>query len=388
MSDQKLMVKPNTLRILHVLTDLSADQGYGGPSSNCVGHCLHFAGHQSSPITLFSTYVGESIDTTKKSNSALTFVLVKAYRLSKRKHKFVFQISFKSALRLAIEISKAETIHVHFGREMIPSLACLFASLLRKNLFIQTHGMVVDSDKFTHKLWDLMFTRIIFKTVRGIFYLTKSEKQSLLSLNAKPKSLIYLPNGITSFPLSQVRKAPIEPEVIFMARISERKRPIMFAEIAKTLQLTIPACKISMYGASERDELEKLKSYLKEKNVSYWYKGSVSNEVALKIIENASLLVLPSRNEPFPISVLESLVRGIPCLISEDCGLADIISKFDSDFVSYGHIGNWSQKAMSLINRYSDYDQRLALAKFANDTFNYDAISDVCIRAYSRKSSN
>ena len=154
------------MRLIQIVTDVSSDSGYGGPTANCLGQCYEFAKFlrnegNPSKVRIFSTYLDSTRDLSKYSTDNLTITAVPARRFSS-KYKFSFQMSLKASMRILIEIAKSNVVHIHFAREFIPTYAALIAILLRKPLYLQTHGMLTSSSGKRIKLWDSLFTNFIF----------------------------------------------------------------------------------------------------------------------------------------------------------------------------------------------------------------------------------
>jgi glycosyltransferase involved in cell wall biosynthesis len=55
--------------------------------------------------------------------------------------------------------------------------------------------------------------------------------------------------------------------------------------------------------------------------------GWIGSEQIQELLANSRLLILPSENENFAIVVAEALSAGIPCVVSKNVGLAEIIQK-------------------------------------------------------------
>lgn len=51
------------------------------------------------------------------------------------------------------------------------------------------------------------------------------------------------------------------------------------------------------------------------------------------ILEDTSLYVHPGRGETFGVSVLESMLSGVPCIVSSETGSKEVVSKVDRNFV-------------------------------------------------------
>jgi glycosyltransferase involved in cell wall biosynthesis len=74
------------------------------------------------------------------------------------------------------------------------------------------------------------------------------------------------------------------------------------------------------YGNPDKKVLAKLKNI--EKIASY--KGFVKGEEKKYAFENADIIILPSRSEGMPMTLLESLSYGKPCIVTEMTNMADL----------------------------------------------------------------
>jgi glycosyltransferase involved in cell wall biosynthesis len=112
------------------------------------------------------------------------------------------------------------------------------------------------------------------------------------------------------------------------------------------------------------------------------YLGSRNHQEALETLSFASLLILPSLNEPFPISIIESLCLGTPVVVMEDCGLVSILREIDPDFISSFSVEEIVEKGSKLLLRYGDYDNRIELSKRALAKFGMQEILSLLSKTY------
>jgi glycosyltransferase involved in cell wall biosynthesis len=56
------------------------------------------------------------------------------------------------------------------------------------------------------------------------------------------------------------------------------------------------------------------------------WEGAVDPSMILDRMREASLLVLPSIHEPYPMSVIEAMSLARPVVVTNTCGLADVIA--------------------------------------------------------------
>lgn len=62
------------------------------------------------------------------------------------------------------------------------------------------------------------------------------------------------------------------------------------------------------------------------KPMAEWY-GFVSGEDKSKAYNNAHVFILPSRSEGMPVSILEALSFGAPCIVTPETNMANVISE-------------------------------------------------------------
>jgi glycosyltransferase involved in cell wall biosynthesis len=61
--------------------------------------------------------------------------------------------------------------------------------------------------------------------------------------------------------------------------------------------------------------------------------GETSHPESLDLIRRSDVIVCPSRDDPFPVVVVEALCLGKPCIVSTHTGFADLITHGDNGFV-------------------------------------------------------
>ena len=124
-------------------------------------------------------------------------------------------------------------------------------------------------------------------------------------------------------------------EIAFVGRLDPDHKglDLLFRALANPFWQHLPL-RLNLYGeGASRLQLEKLAIYL---NISHLvaFRGSESN-VSL-VWETNQLLVMPSRHEGMPLAVLEALMSGRPCLVTDVSGNAEYIDAGVNGFVATG----------------------------------------------------
>ncbi|MDT5009079.1 MAG: hypothetical protein QOH57_696 [Mycobacterium sp.] len=218
-----------------------------------------------------------------------------------------------------------DVLHVHLGRDLVSMPAALLALFLRKRLVVQTHGMIVRSRHLIAPILDRLLTRPILRRADVVLYLTDKERDDLLEVEPAI-SAQALPNGVPpSPPLAMAHQGDVE--VLYLARLHERKRPALFVETARELLAEGVGARFTLIGP-DGGEGEKVREAIDKDNdaaKSIMWEGSLPPEETADRMAQASIYVLPSVDEPFSMSVLEAMAVGLPVVITESCGLADTV---------------------------------------------------------------
>lgn len=232
---------------------------------------------------------------------------------------------------LSKAISGADVVHVHLARDLVTLPAALIALLAGKPLIVQTHGMIDRSENKLAGLLDLLLTRPILRGARQILYLTERERQDLIEVVGVDLNLMHIPNGVT-LPdvqaVEQVDGPQKHPEVLYLARLHPRKRPMYFARAAKTAGSRWPEARFSLVGPDEGEGPAVSRSIAAmDGEARVKWSGSEEPDRTLLRMSRASIYALPSTDEPFPMSVLEAMSVGLPVIVTQTCGLAPFINK-------------------------------------------------------------
>jgi hypothetical protein len=124
-------------------------------------------------------------------------------------------------------------------------------------------------------------------------------------------------------------------EFLYLARLHSRKRPAVLVEAAAMLAKTInKPMEVAFVGPDEGEE-SKVRRLIQATETSDWIRveGPLKPGSTLDRMRRASVYVLPSVDEPFPMSVLEAMSVGVPVIVTDSCGLAPFIAESGAGLV-------------------------------------------------------
>lgn len=363
------------LKILHVLTLNGRNGEYGGPVRVAREQCqeLNSRGYRTE---IFS---GAMRGAEPEPNSKLSenFILVKPIS---QKFKVSSLWSWKLVRPLSKSVKGSDIVHIHFARDLIPFLAALLSIIYCKPFITQTHGMIISDRRLSTHITDFLIMKPLINRSKINLVLTDIEETALKVLKVKSKTAI-LPNGV-AIPSISVNEFRSGKRIGFCSRLDKRKGIERFVALAENYRES--TLKFEVYGP-DGGELSSLITDIKERNISnvLEYKGSLPAESVQSMLEEIDLLILPSKDEPFPMVILEALSVGTQVLIMPSCGFAKKLKNFEPSFVSEtddfnGLLRNFNQiVGMNLRIRTKEEIQA-----FCQQAFSISNITDQLVECY------
>jgi glycogen synthase len=142
------------------------------------------------------------------------------------------------------------------------------------------------------------------------------------------EKIIVIHNGVIPKPVlkKHLSLPPInKPIVTFLGRITHQKGPQYFIEAARLVSEQIKDVHFIMVGAG--DMLPKMIERTAQLHMSsqFHFTGFLKDGEVDRIWKMTNVYVMPSVSEPFGISPLEAIQAGVPVIISNQSGVAEVI---------------------------------------------------------------
>ncbi|WP_432021183.1 glycosyltransferase [Streptomyces sp. 1222.5] len=320
------------MRIVHAVTLISDTGAFGGPTSVALAQ-LHECAARGHQVHLVSLWRGI---TPAPSH-------IKNVRLRTRPARCI--VPGKGSLGLMHPlllwdlwktVGQSDVVHIHCGRDLVSLASLIVSRLRRKPFFIQSHGMVEPRAHAVARVFDKVFVPLL-RRARCVFVLTSRERNSIIEILGKRRPpIVTIPNGVKKIDNSSYL-SDSGHQVLFLARLHERKKPTTFVDMAGLVSKSLPGTRFVMYGPDE-GELSKVLSLIEERGLTevVRYGGALAPDEADQAYRSAAVYVLPSVNEPFPMTILESLAAGVPVVCTDSCGIADILRQRKAALITDG----------------------------------------------------
>ncbi|UKA62109.1 glycosyltransferase [Arthrobacter sp. FW306-04-A] len=280
----------------------------------------------------------------------------------------------------------ADVCHIHLGRDLLTMPAAKAIARAKVPYVVQTHGMIDASSKILSGPFDRFLTRPVLRTAGQVFYLTDQERTDLEGVVPGLLRFAELLNGVPTASSQFGSPEPETPEVLFLARLQARKRPMVFIEMAKRLQGRFPQARFVLVGPDE-GEGQAVRDAIADSGLgeTIRWEGATEPEQVSERLARCSIYVLPSVNEPFPMSVLEALSLGKPVVVTNTCGLAPFIKTANAGFVAGPDTDSLTEAVFNLLNdkNLREVSGRNA-ASIARSEFSMSGISEKIIETYDR----
>lgn len=316
------------MNILHVVTLVSPNGEYGGPVRVATNQlaALRDAGH--------SVVLAASRRPSADMPTDVSGVPVKLFRARLALPRSGFAgLTAPSMLWWFFRNRQSfDVVHVHLARDLVTLPMALIALCSRIPLVLQTHGMIDASSRRLAHLLDAAVTRRVLVGADSVLYLTDKERTDLLGISSG-LALSHLTNGVPPTARTAAPEAN-PPEFLFLARLHPRKRAVTFVRAATALLDRGVDARFAMVGPDEGDgsAVRALIETSGHGDRIRW-EGPVSPDSTLDRMCAASVYVLPAVDEPFPMAVLEAMSVGLPVVVTNSCGLAELVARTGSGTV-------------------------------------------------------
>jgi glycosyltransferase involved in cell wall biosynthesis len=318
------------LKIAHVVTLVSVDGAYGGPVAVARVQCEALAemGHD---VTLFAGWDGQA-------ELEVPGVHVRLFRVRRALPGSGFSALRAPGLSNAlVDVGTSfDMVHVHLARDLVTLPAAHARARQRRCFVIQTHGMVRPDRRLRALMLDALLTRRVLRATSAQLVLTDQEQRDAPRVARAPITSMRVRNGVRPSDL-QAEWAIDMPEVIYCARLHERKRPTAFVRMAADMvQRGIPA--LFTIAGPDEGQLAAVKNLIDELGLSgrVSYIGALQPSAVLARLSRAQVYVLPSVDEPFPMSVLEAMSVGVPAVITDSSGISSELASTPGVVVTDG----------------------------------------------------
>jgi glycosyltransferase involved in cell wall biosynthesis len=245
-------------------------------------------------------------------------------------HRFLSRnFALWDALRIAW--SERKRLHIVNGIGAEPAFAvALFALALARSRFV-VYAEAFDPRQRTTGMRALLrdsFGSWIAKRALGMLAVSHFAEQFYTQMGFDGDRVYpfgYFQTGHNRAESAERLAVPERTEVIFVGQLIPRKGVDLLLEAMRPLFDDFPALLLSVIGdGSDAQALQDRARTLRTAD-RVNFEGAVSSDMIQSRLASADVLVLPSRWDGWGMVVNEALSAGVPVIVSDRCGAADLV---------------------------------------------------------------
>lgn len=242
------------------------------------------------------------------------------------------KVTLFSKLATRVALTKTfDVIHCHDWMTMLAGME--IKRVTGKPLVVHIHSLEIDRGGINSRGW-------VYETEKkGMEYadilmpvsnFTGDIIHKYYGINRSKIATVH--NGIRSVDAFRSLKPFTEKLVLFIGRLTRQKGPEFFVEIASKVLEYNPDVRFVMAGTGEGFRTLIDRSSYKHIGTRFHLTGFLNLDKVRKLLSMADVYCMPSVSEPFGLSAVEAVQFGVPCVISKQSGVSEVLRgslKFD-----------------------------------------------------------
>ena len=336
-------------------------------------------GHEVTIVTTDFKFDKEYVKSIEKEG-----VIVIPFHCVANIESFLISPSIKKWLKENIE--NFNIIHMHNFRSYQNKVVYRYAKKYNIPYLLQAHGSVLPffEKQRLKKVYDLIWGYNILKNTSKVIALTKTEAEQYKKMGVNADKIEIVPNGIN---LPDYKNLPEWGEfrkkfaigrhdkvILSLGRIHKIKGLDLLVNAFSDIARELDNVKLVIVGPDD-GFLSTLKKQIKALNIEdrVLVTGPLYGTDKLRAYIDANVYVLPSVYEAFSNTILEALVCGTPVIVTDRCGIADVIDKI-------GYVVEYDKSKLTdaILELLECDDLRVELGekgkKLMKEEFNFDDI--------------
>jgi glycosyltransferase involved in cell wall biosynthesis len=327
------------VKILQVIPYFYPAWSYGGTLASTFSMCKELIkrGHE---VTVFTTDVLDARNRIKETREIVDGIEIMRFRNLNNYMAFHHRIFLSQGMikKMKNNLNKFDIVHLNEYRTLQNVFAHHYALKYDIPYVVQTHGSLINviAKQKLKSLFDVLGGHTLLQDASRLIAVAPLEVEQYKSQGVSEEKIDIVPNGID---LAEFKHLP--PKGIFKQKygLKENNQIILFlgrVHKIKGIDLLISAfaglagdfddARLVIAGPDD-GYLPALKSLVAELGLEQkiLFTGPLFGEQKLAAYVDADVYALTSSNEIFGVSVLEALACGTPVVVTDRCGIADII---------------------------------------------------------------
>lgn len=225
----------------------------------------------------------------------------------------------------------------HFGAKLVTHWHS--SELERRGM--QARNVIFDLEKLAMERSD---------GVVAVSQVSAESMQREYAVESTKLRVIY--HGGNAGELAAVKK-PIPESILFASRLCEQKGAQFMMAVAARMLAERPRLTVIIAGDGELMPMLRAEAGFRNWGNRVLFLGQVPLDKMARVYEIAGVLCLPSHAEPFGLVAMEAAAAGVPVVLSEYCGAAEILTH--APRLRVGDIDAWCGAIHALFEDHGKY---------------------------------
>lgn len=270
-----------------------------------------------------------------------------------------------------------------------------FSYYLRKRripYLVEPHGGTskenAKKNSFKKHIANIIYANRFLHNANGLIYLNEKEKEECVFKKTR-KNYAIIPNGTRIHGLDGKNRSVEVVSFVFLARIDILQKGLdyLFPAIEEANKKgAYNKAEFHFYGKARNPQWGKMfDDYIAKACSNVTYHGPAIGSAKEKAFQEGDIFILTSRYEGMPMAVLEAMSYGLPCLITPQTNVSDIIKDNNCGWITNLSVEDITN---SIINVIKDFQGRrnelMNNALKAAKLYDWASIAHHSIREYTR----
>jgi glycosyltransferase involved in cell wall biosynthesis len=361
--------------VLHIVTLVAEDESFGGPTQVALEQIrgLRALGWHANLLA-----VGDTATRRRSQDDAYRFTPGWNLRPGKGFAYLVAPMMLWHAFRRA---RRVDVVHLHLARDLVMLPAALGVLLSRRPYVVQAHGMIAPKAGAVAAVVDRFVSRVL-RGASQVLCLSSQERYDLEQVAGRSLAVELMPNPVES-PQDFTPPSFRQNIVLFAARLHERKRPQWFVEAALTLSRRYPDVEFVLIGPDGGEGRWVNHKIETHPGRPLSWKGPLPHRELRQWMGESRVYALPSRDEPFGLTLLEAMAAGTPTVLCASAALADDIMEAHAALVVQDSISAFTRAIQELLDDRNLCRQLASNGhQFVSERFSVEGVSRKLARTY------
>lgn len=255
---------------------------------------------------------------------------------------------------------------------------------LKIPFFVEPHGSfgkaAMTKSRFKKKLANNTVFRILIKNAFGFIFLNEGELSDSIY---RTKHDLIIPNGIDmdNVNLCYENMLKKKRQIYFIGRFDINHKGLDYLlEAIQILDKRKELLLVEFYGQGDDDAVKYINDQLKQlKTVKAYNRGTVLGREKQQKLEQYGPMILTSRYEGFPMTVLEAWEMGNPCIVTPGTNVSKEIEDNSLGWVAELNAENIANVIIAAVEDYSNKKNEYIkkCKSYVKNNYSWENIADI-----------